>query len=233
MGLTPKDITALRHWNSQFAADHREDLLKDISPARREKLNLDSPDESVRRRGLASVAWQRWSRNAALPAVTNAEIERLAGKLSPAAEKALEAKTANKDKVQLIHEWIAAIGQPRFGGGGAAHTGTLVSQEELTRFLEHDLPADERKKLEALSPDDMQRRLRWLYFQHKRSGGSPGSEPMGPGKFDPDHPGSTRPHPTKPPPDRPNPDKNSTDKATEPKTPAASSKSSEPAPTGP
>jgi hypothetical protein len=168
--LLPRDVDALHKWMEKFAADHETELTSIKSLPDGQKKRLDSPNPAIRRIGLTGIAWMQWRNgnvgNGKTVSVSDKEIEQLKDALSKAFSDELNSKPTRQQRIQTIRGWVNAVRFSAFARQGG-QGGPAISPEELSKFLE-GLPAPERNKLMDLPRDEMNQRLRMLYFQHKR-----------------------------------------------------------------
>ncbi|HEV3416287.1 MAG TPA: hypothetical protein VG056_05725 [Pirellulales bacterium] len=199
--LLPRDVDALHKWMEQFATDHKTELMSIKSLPDVRKKQLDSPNPAIRRIGLAGIAWTQWKNgnvgNGKVISVSDQEIQQLKDILSKTFSDELNSRQTKQQRIQTISGWVNAL--PRFsmfarqGGEG----GPAISPEELSKFFV-SLPSQQRDELMNLPRDDMNRRLRMLYFQHKRrelgqgQREGPGQRDSGRGDSKSDKPPKTR-----------------------------------------
>ncbi|HEV2969412.1 MAG TPA: hypothetical protein VGY55_05420 [Pirellulales bacterium] len=208
--LLPRDVDELHKWMELFSADHKTQLMSIKEIPEQRKKQLESPNPAIRRIGLAGFAWRQWQignvGNGKPVDVSDKEIQQLKDRLSKPFSDELNSKKTKQQQIQTVSGWIKAL--PRFFARQGGEGGPVIDPEELSKFFE-SLPAPQRDELMKLPRDDMNRRLRFLYFQHKRaerglssreSAGprdSPGSTDSGRGAAKPDKPPKTGATPDK------------------------------------
>jgi hypothetical protein len=136
------------------------------------RAELQRMPENERRRwvfGMAMKRTQMMEPNQWLPPVRETDLLELKDKLSPEARAQLTKANTPLQKHQLFAEWARqAVGDFLTRSGSGAND-MAVSSERLKQFFEQ-LPNKERNGLLELPPDELQMRLRRLYFMQSRPG---------------------------------------------------------------
>lgn len=172
--LTQEDLKAVQEWTHEFVQKKQAELLATMPADMRSRFE-QSQDQQARRRMLfGAMMWQR-GEHAIRPGPE--EIEKLMPLLSAEARKALKSVTDPEKQAQLVRSWAVGNMMNRWTPP------QQVSDEELTRFYQHDLDAGLREQLESLPRDQLFQELRRLYFarQEWRRPGGPGG-PGGSGR---------------------------------------------------
>jgi hypothetical protein len=196
--LEKEDVEAVRTWLGEYVDAHKKELFEMLSSEMQQRMRHD-PDGTRRR---VAMFWAMSGRfgGPPLPPPTDAEIERLRGKLSTEARQALDSVDTADKKLRLAAHWFRAAIWTRMRT-------PQVSREELAEFFANELDAKRRAELEKLPPEQFDQQLKWEYrLHHFRN--SPGKHrhpffrgPAGRfGRFRGDHGGSRPPGPPGPPP---------------------------------
>lgn len=149
--LPRDDLRIIYDWLDEIVQEREEELLADLSPEFAQRIN-EEQDEARRRRMLMFALRNRRGET---PLIVQSDLDRLVGRLSPAAQKVLEEVRTAEDQGFLIREWVRAA--------MFARVNAEVSEEELMRFYVEDLTSDERQELENLSRDEMLQELQRKY----------------------------------------------------------------------
>ena len=187
---SPKDMEGLHRWMKEYAEDpeHQERIFQVMFEAAgsRETWMIDKTkmkerlDEMKKKPGdrrifARMVLGRQMSRPGKPDWLTEDDLAEIRKNLSDDTRKRLEQKPPAK-QWETISSWVrSSVGRSfsgrRFRGGPPPKE----IQEQLDRFFEEELTPEDREKLLNLPPDEMQRRLQWMYFQRS----SP-MRPMGP-----------------------------------------------------
>lgn len=168
--LTREDREAIVKWLLAFVDEHKAEILDSLP-----KDQLPPPDD---RWPLMFVMLRGWGEgNLEMPRPKQTDIQDLINTLSPDAKEALTSVREPQKRMEVAQKWIgAAIASRRWRSPPA------VSREELRKFYVDKLNASERERLEALAPEEMQRALQRMYFEHEFRARGPGIGPGGPGR---------------------------------------------------
>ena len=164
MQLSAKDAKALRRWVELYAGR----LAKHLP--RGQQKHLAGVSEAERRQYVVSLLLRRWKiarDNKKLP-VKEQDLAELRSMLSPTARKLLESKPAAVQWA-IVEQWMRRI---LLRQRDSRHRSGMilmrqVSDEELARFFEEQLTAEERDRLLGLPADVVQRALRQRYIESK------------------------------------------------------------------
>ena len=168
--LSDRDNAVVLQWMAEFAEKHSADLGV-ASPQQNPPGAKDSDNRRPRLPAAWWPAWQHWWAPSAkdTPPITPADIQALREKLSPEKRKSLDAVTALSDQVSLLRQWVQdATTQFRdMAMQRAGRWGGLPNKEQMERFEQQQLSADEKKELEGLSADDRMQKLMELFQKHR------------------------------------------------------------------
>jgi hypothetical protein len=170
------DGDVLYAWETEFAKNHRQELLDDLPPVEWQKrfgaaASFDDP------RMLLANARYHWRSGLVgegkKVSVSEGEVQQLMDKLSPEAQKHLQPQTPQQ-RIKTIGIWVGMFRQARLADRPPGEGPPQVSQDELNKFFE-GLSAKEKDALTALpNDDDFNRALRMKYFQRMRPNRGPG-----------------------------------------------------------
>lgn len=185
--LSKQDVDVLHQWETEFAKNHRSELLTDVpqqwsQPDWQKRFGQSFAPDSLRMLLLnARVHWRNGQVGEGKKVtVSENEIQQLIDKLSPEAKKIVEPQTMPQ-RIKTIGGWIVIFSRSRLFNRQPGEGPPQISQEALYKFFE-GLSGEEKDRLTALpSDDDFNRELRRLYFQRNRPnrGGSPREAPIG------------------------------------------------------
>lgn len=164
-GLLPtEDRKRLFDWLQEFAWEHQRELLEPLPTGWRTRiLQLN---EAQRRQALVWTAWQRWRFAAPDDPRAALTVERLSDvlpRLSAATRGRLSDLKTPEEAHELLLAWVREA--LAFSRDQPNRQLPQVSPEELERFFKNDLQPWQREHLMGLPRDQMQRELKWLYFQ--------------------------------------------------------------------
>ena len=162
----PQDAEGLLSWMKEYAARHEAEILATLPEDRRQEELKASPDH--RRRLVMSMLWTRWHSgkggNVRLPG--EADLAEVRSRLAPATRRRLESRSP-EEQWRLIGSWARYLvhyqGDLRPGAAPFPEPG----EAELVHFFEYELTPEQRDYLLGLPGEDMQRRLRQMYFRIK------------------------------------------------------------------
>ncbi len=178
--LSKKDLTAIVQWVEDLAWQRRERLLSGMSESQRK--GFDGTDEHRQRRillyrALASERVRRSKGGASLLGVEPADIEKLAGELSPPARQELTEASGLPAQRKLLHGWVN-VAVHRLDPSHAGRRLGPLAGEDLARFLQHDVPEPQRERLLKMPREQMLEELRTMYYSRPRGEfGPPLSDP--------------------------------------------------------
>lgn len=166
--LDPLDRAALAEWLSERIVARAAAKGSD-----KPRPNRRPPASEARRPAWLGALLQRaadGSLRGAFPQLEPADVEALAGRLSPAAARQLRECSPAQQR-QLVLAWITEVIRDRLPEIPAA---------ELARFFEQELSPKERDVFLALAPEEMDLRLRLRYLRAQRGGAArrPGRGPQ-------------------------------------------------------
>ena len=187
---SPKDMEGLHRWMKEYAEDpeHQERIFQVMFEAAgsrepwmidtttmKERLEEMKKKPEDRRIFARMVLGRHMSRPGKPDWLTEDDLAEIRKNLSDDTRKRLEQKPPAK-QWETISSWFRPSGGRSFSGrrfrGGPP---PKEIQEQLDQFFENELSPKEREELLNLPPDEMQRRLQWMYFRRS----SP-MRPMGP-----------------------------------------------------
>ncbi len=175
---TQKDMEGLRKWIDQYVQEHEAQLLEATSEQRRPRLEKLSPE--IRRRTLAFTVWWRLlppmrgrkSYPGSPRGFTDGDLENLRSHLPDATRKELQTKPS-QEQWQAIAELARDAVRRRFSSR-RFRDGWLPP--ELQKRVDESfetLTKEEQDRLLSMPPDEMQERLRSMYFFGLSSPGGP------------------------------------------------------------
>jgi hypothetical protein len=168
---SPSDMEGLRRWMQQYAAkpEHQDEILKAMPKEARPFVTvmMNRMNKSPEARSWLTM-WtvrMQMSRLGRPGWLTDERLADLRNHLSDDTRKRLELKPTAK-QWETISSWVRPSGgrslsSRRFRGGPPPKE----FQEQLDRFFEKELTAEEKEELLNLPADEMQRRLQWMYFR--------------------------------------------------------------------
>jgi hypothetical protein len=166
--LSREDVREIVRWTESFVWARRDDLLASMSPEQRKK--FEKMDESRQRRELLWGAYGRARREGgggALASIDQADVDRLAAKLSdPAKQELAKAETPMAQR-RVIRTWIGTA-MRRVESWQAARKLSPLVGEELVQFLQNEVPPSQRDRLMKLPREEMLEELRDMYFERGR-----------------------------------------------------------------
>jgi hypothetical protein len=181
-----EDRRAINEWLWSLLEKHEEDLLQRFSPDHRQMVER-FPRSSREFRGslyfgLRAIQPQEWD------FLSPESIDVLREKLSAKARDALDREQDPRKRAHLVGEWARAAIFSRRGWQPP------VSEDELMKFFNEHIAADERARLESLPSEQLRAELeRRYHFFHgvRQRGGQRGEDPGGRGRIG--RPGAPRP----------------------------------------
>jgi hypothetical protein len=204
--LSDRDNAVLLQWMAEFAEKHSAELGV-ASPQQNPPGAKDSDNRRPRLPAAWWPAWQHWWAPLAkeTPPITADDIQALREKLSPEKRKSLDGQTTLPDKIALVRQWVQdATAQFRdMAMQRAGRWGGLPNKDQLERFGQQQLSADEKKELEGLSSDDRMQKLVELFQKHRAADFQ---------RFGPPNPKPSDSPPAGAPPGKSSPDDDSTEK---------------------
>jgi len=177
--LSPPDAQAMIAW-----IEHR--VMDRAPPAIRQQLEALSPVE--RRRAIARNLAQRaptGDLGLGLRGAKPGDFQELRNSLSPDARRQLEQAGRTQQALGLISDWIRQALTTSLGRQPQARP---ISQERLKQFFETELPPAQREELLSLPAEELDRRLRRLYWLNQQglapdaSSPASGVRPAAPGR---------------------------------------------------
>ena len=176
--FSDKDAEVLMRWIREYAARHEASFVETLSESQRKKLADLSPP--MRHRMVFWEMWQQWQSEGPgkLPSgMTDDDLVRLRGELSPELRKRLES-------LPTAEQWRRVAGWLRYAVRQRSMHGPLseADDERLAKFFENELSDKERDRLLGMSGEEMQRELQRLFLTRTRPldgprhGHSPGGD---------------------------------------------------------
>lgn len=160
--LSSQDMQVVINW-----IDKR--FMDNVMPERRAVL-MKLPEEERHRAILQMLAQRpqqslepgRW-----LPPARDTDLSELREKLSDQARQQMATAGTQQQRMQLFVEWTQQAMNEYIGRAKIGVMGPGVSEAQLKQFVE-TLPPKERAEIMQLPPNEMQRRVRWLYNLRNR-----------------------------------------------------------------
>jgi len=163
--LDPVDVEGLFAWMDAYAKNHASQMLERL-PAHRERVKkgLERETDPVRRQELVGWIWLWWEIDSRgkLPSLSDEELADLPSRLSSKTRKQLQSLPPEQQR-RMVSGLFTSFMLQQYA---ARHTGfplSVASDEELGRFFERELTAEQRDKLASLSGEEMQRTL-WRWY---------------------------------------------------------------------
>jgi len=178
--LPPGDVAVLVRFVESLAAERGEELLAHLNSGEKQDLlrRLSRVTDPQQRRDFLAITWFQWQLDhpEQASALTPQELEELRKQFSPGTRARLES-LSTEEQLKRVAQWIRSYVffkyvMPRVW----ADMRRAVSEQELGRFVEENLTREEREKLLALPPDEMQRELTRRYLRWRY----PGFDTLGP-----------------------------------------------------
>lgn len=196
--LPTEDVEAVARWLERLALE-RFPLMRDLPEG--------GPGRERRRTLLGAIAR---GGPAAEPGgmirLDEQEIEALAKGVSPEARRVLDGQPTPEARRALVGSWVRqTLGHYLYARDHRYYgSGPYVSSEVLRRFFDTQLSDQERRELLNLSgEDEMQQRLRRMYFERMRPPLGEIGPPQRPPRARPEGGPGDRPKPPPPPPQQP------------------------------
>lgn len=166
--LSPKDAQEIVRWIEDILWAHRERLVAQMSPQRREAFeHFELPRQ---RRALLYFAYQQARRTGsggALNVVQQSDIDRLAEELSPGAKEALNQAQGLPAERRIVGGWIGPA-LHRLETQQAVRKVAPWVDDEIVRFFQNELKRPERERLLKMPREQMVAELRKMYFERER-----------------------------------------------------------------
>lgn len=213
----PKDVEGLQRWMQDYAAqpEHQElifqEMITQVEARVTEKGNemmrkgIDelkkkveglkkSKDPRARMTFAYGAMWWQMSGPERPDWLIDGDLEDLRKNLSDGTSKLLASKPVD-EQWEVVRGWLRpSRGRPFPGGRFGGVPQTKESQEQLDEFFEKELTAEQKEELLHLPPEEMQRRLEWMYTRRSWPTLGPFFDGRGPGPGGPprDHSGRPR-----------------------------------------
>lgn len=183
--LSDADAKVIMAWLEQQVKTHQEKLLENLPGTVRERFELMGARERSWALMYYVMSQQRGPGPSRFDLVTPAALEELRGKLSPPAQArwaaAERARDDGDDPKTLLAEWIRTAIERTVGYRGVGATASArIDELELRKFFENELSENERQRLMALRPDEMQSELRREYLRKRGLWKEPAAGKFGP-----------------------------------------------------
>jgi len=172
--LTWQDMKQVLRWTEDFVWERRESLLEEMTPEQRQR--FDKWDRQRQKRVLLSKAVERARRQGgrgALSTLQEADIDKLAEKLSQPARTELTEAENLAAKRRIIGTWIGTA-MHRLEPWPMARRQNPLVVDDLLQYLQNDVPPAERERLLKLPREKMLEELRGMYFERPREPGAGG-----------------------------------------------------------
>ncbi len=164
------DQKVLLDWVNGLIGRDEARIMRQLTPMERQRLN--NIEDSTQRRVMMAMMY-RWNsgevRLFELLRPTAADLKQLSAQLSPLARDTLVAARDDKEREHLIQMWVRAVIDSRVR--------PPVTKEEIQRFLEEHVTAEQRAYLESLPRERMRMELQRLYARHRFGPGKQGPRP--------------------------------------------------------
>jgi hypothetical protein len=182
--LSDADAKVIMAWLEQQVKTHQEKLLENLPGTVRERFELMGARERSWALMYYVMSQQRGPGPSRFDLVTPAALEELRGKLSPPAQArwaAAELRRDGDDPKTLLAEWIRTAIERTVGYRGVGATASArIDEQELRRFFESELSENERQRLMALRPEEMQSELRREFLRKRGLWKEPAAGKFGP-----------------------------------------------------
>jgi hypothetical protein len=167
--LTREDREAIMKWLTAFVEAHQDEIREATPPEQR------SPDRD-RQPPPMFVLLRGWGENnQKMPRPSADDVQALLKDLSPGAQATLQSVNDPEKRMEVAQRWIKAAIWSR-----SRWAPPPVDKEELRKFYAETLTVSERERLEALTPQEMQKALQRMYYEHRfRRGGGGGGPQRG------------------------------------------------------
>jgi len=171
--LQPADAAGLARWMEQMAERQESGVMSQLKESRQKELQQMPP--AVRAQHVFGHLWAAWQfgGQGRIAPPSEQDLAELRGLLSEPTRKALEQRPY-PEQVQLVHSWIRQLFYQRLSSGKGLMPS--ISEDQLVEFFEKELTDRQREYLLGLPADEMQRRLREMYFASSKDaviGGPP------------------------------------------------------------
>jgi hypothetical protein len=155
--LQPEDQRVLASWVNELLRDNEQRLLEQLPPLERQRLR--QVEDSNRRMLLLIAAFRFRSgpttRLLELMQPTEEQLLDLRKRLSPQSRAALDSARDAAERRLVVQSWLRAALESRLG--------PPVNKDELQRFWDEEITAEQREYLESLPRDRMKVELQRLY----------------------------------------------------------------------
>jgi len=159
--LQPNDQKALLAWVSRLIARDEAQVLQQLSPLQRER--LQRIEDKTRRNSMMAAMYRFRAgdklRLFELLKPTTSDLEQLAASLSPLARNMLDEPRNKQQREQLLQNWVRAVIESRVR--------PEISHDELQRYFNEQLTAEQRDRLESLPRERMRFELQRMFWQHR------------------------------------------------------------------
>ena len=148
-------------WISRLIARDEDRVLQHLLPAQRERLTRIE-DKNRRYATMAAMYRFRAGDNLRLFELlqpSREDLDQLAKSLSPLARDMLDEPRDAKQREHLLQNWVRAAIESRVRPD--------IGRDELLRFFNEKLTAEQRDRLESLPRERMRVELQKIYFQHR------------------------------------------------------------------
>jgi hypothetical protein len=165
--LTREDREAIMKWLAEFVETHK-DAIREATPA-----DQRSPDRDRQPPAMFLLLRGWGENNQKMPRPTADDVQALVKVLSPGAQDALQSVNDPEKRLEVAQRWIKAAIWSR-----SRWAPPPVDKEELRKFYAETLSVSERERLETLTPQEMQKTLQRMYYEHhfRRGGGAGGPQ---------------------------------------------------------
>jgi hypothetical protein len=173
--LGERDSEAFMRWIKESVARHEKQLLEMLPQQQRKKATELTPQMLQRMLSLQMLEqWQKAGPGKPPPLMTDDDLARLRGELSPKMRTRLESKpTAEQWKV--VADWLGHVARRRPMHGPLPRP----DDERLADFFEKELTDQERGRLLDMPIGEMQRALLGMYWARTKPAEGPGHRPDG------------------------------------------------------
>jgi hypothetical protein len=182
--LSDADAKVIMAWLEQQVKAHQDKLLENLPGTVRERFELMGSRERSWALMYYVLSQQRGPGPSRLDLVTPAALADLRGKLSPQAQArwaAAERERDGDDPKTHLAEWIRTAIERTVGYRGVGATASArIDEQELRKFFESELSENERQRLMALRPEEMQSELRREFLRKRGLWKEPAAGKFGP-----------------------------------------------------
>jgi hypothetical protein len=167
--LSDKDREGVVHWMQQYATAHEASILKLLPENRRHEIETMPP--VARHRTVMVMLCQRWQVDnpKVYPSTTEQEVADLRSRISPEARARLESKSAAEQE-RILATWLRRAATQELFTRHHDRNSLFGLDEQLADYFEFQLNDEQRDRLMSLPGEEMQIKLRDMYFMQGKGG---------------------------------------------------------------